>query len=199
MSDGAAFGVRDITVRHGERVALDNVTVDLPAGEVVAVVGGDGAGKSTLLRALAREVSTDSGEVRAPGKADMGFLPAGPGSWAALTVRQNLDFVGGMYGLSGDLPRDGAVLNLDQLLRAGQVCLAGVLVTGCEGPLPQLHHVGGFGAGHQHTAAAVVAGPQRGSLAMSAHRQRGRLGRLNQGGESDAERVAEPQECPRWG
>lgn len=103
MSDGAAFGVRDITVRHGERVALDNVSVDLPAGEVVAVVGGDGAGKSTLLRALAREVSTDSGEVRAPGKADMGFLPAGPGSWAALTVRQNLDFVGGMYGLSGDL------------------------------------------------------------------------------------------------
>ncbi|HEU5268091.1 MAG TPA: ABC transporter ATP-binding protein, partial [Jatrophihabitans sp.] len=64
-------------------------------------VGGDGAGKTTLLRALVREVALDAGRVSAPGKRDIGFLPASSGSWAALTVAQNIDFAAGVYGLSG--------------------------------------------------------------------------------------------------
>ncbi|WP_028049312.1 ABC transporter ATP-binding protein [Cellulomonas sp. URHD0024] len=95
------FGLRSATVRFGETVALDDVTVEVPAGSVVAVVGGDGAGKTTLLRALVREQRLDGGEVEAPGKQDLGFLPASSGSWASLSVRQNIDFVGGIYGLSG--------------------------------------------------------------------------------------------------
>lgn len=91
-----------VTVHFGDRPALDSVTVQVPAGAVVAVVGGDGAGKTTLLRALAREVIPDAGTVTAPEKHRLGFLPAGPGSWSALTVRQNLDFVGGAYGLAGE-------------------------------------------------------------------------------------------------
>lgn len=90
-----------VTVRFGERTALDDVSVDVPAGQVVALVGGDGAGKSTLLRTFVGAVIPDSGTVQAPGKHEIGFLSAGPGSWAALTVRQNLDFVGGIYGLAG--------------------------------------------------------------------------------------------------
>ena len=95
------FGVRSATVRFGDTLALDDVTVDVPAGTVVAVVGGDGAGKSTLLRALVRKQHLDSGEVEAPGKQDIGFLPASSGSWAGLSVTQNLDFVAGIYGLRG--------------------------------------------------------------------------------------------------
>ena len=38
----------------------------------------------------------------APDKAGLGFLPASAGSWAGLSVRQNLDFVAGIYGLTGD-------------------------------------------------------------------------------------------------
>jgi ABC-2 type transport system ATP-binding protein len=83
-------------------VALDDVTVEVPGGSVVAVVGGDGAGKSTLLRALAGEVSLDRGTVEAPPKQRLGYLPASSGSWAALTVAQNIDFVAGIYGLAGD-------------------------------------------------------------------------------------------------
>ncbi|MYR08240.1 ATP-binding cassette domain-containing protein [Gordonia sp. SID5947] len=92
---------RSVTVRFGGVTALEDVSVDVPAGQVVALVGGDGAGKSTLLRTFAREVAPDSGTVTAPGKHAIGFLSAGPGSWAALTVRQNLDFVGEAYGLAG--------------------------------------------------------------------------------------------------
>jgi ABC-2 type transport system ATP-binding protein len=96
------FGVRSLGVRFGNVVALDDVTVEIAPGAVVAVVGGDGAGKTTLLRALVREIRPDAGEVSAPAKADIGFLPSSSGSWAALTVAQNLDFAGGVFGLTGD-------------------------------------------------------------------------------------------------
>ncbi|MEP9394956.1 ABC transporter ATP-binding protein [Gordonia sp. VNK1] len=90
-----------LSVRFGGTTALHDVTVGLAAGTVVSVVGGDGAGKTTLLRTFAREVIPESGQVNSPDKSAMGFLPAGPGSWGALTVRQNLDFVGGIYGFTG--------------------------------------------------------------------------------------------------
>jgi ABC-2 type transport system ATP-binding protein len=70
-------------------------------GEVVVVVGGDGAGKTTLLRTMVGEVVLDSGSVDAPPAEQIGYLTAAAGSWPALTVRQNMDFVGGIYGLSG--------------------------------------------------------------------------------------------------
>jgi ABC-2 type transport system ATP-binding protein len=106
------FGVRSLSVRFGDVYALDDITVEVPRGTVVAVVGGDGAGKTTLLRALVREVRPDAGEVMAPAKDDIGFLPASSGSWAALTVTQNVDFAGGVFGLTGeDLTR-----RRDQLL-----------------------------------------------------------------------------------
>jgi ABC-2 type transport system ATP-binding protein len=95
------YAVRSATVRFGPAVALDDVTVEVPGGSVVAVVGGDGAGKSTLLRALAGEVSLDAGTVEAPPRQHLGYLPASSGSWAALTVTQNMDFVAGIYGLAG--------------------------------------------------------------------------------------------------
>ncbi|HET7243197.1 MAG TPA: ABC transporter ATP-binding protein [Streptosporangiaceae bacterium] len=96
------YSVRSATVRFGHVLALDDVTVEVPGGSVVAVVGGDGAGKSTLLRALAGEVPLDSGTIEAPPKQRLGYLPASSGSWAALTVTQNIDFVAGIYGLGGE-------------------------------------------------------------------------------------------------
>ena len=95
------YAVRSATVRFRHTLALDDVSVEVPRGSVVAVVGGDGAGKSTLLRALAGEVRLDEGTVDAPQRQRLGYLPASSGSWAALTVTQNIDFVAGIYGLAG--------------------------------------------------------------------------------------------------
>ncbi|GII98340.1 ABC-2 type transport system ATP-binding protein [Sediminihabitans luteus] len=102
MSRDPVAALDRVSVSFGDVDALRDVTLEVPAGQVVAVVGGDGAGKSTLLRALVREVHPDAGRVVAPSKADLGFLPASSGSWAALSVAQNLDFAGGVYGLTGD-------------------------------------------------------------------------------------------------
>ncbi len=95
------FAVDGATVRLGDHLALDDVSVDVEPGSVVAVVGGDGAGKSTLLRAVVGEVALESGTITAPDPSRIGYLPATAGSWPSLTVRQNMDFVGGIYGLTG--------------------------------------------------------------------------------------------------
>jgi ABC-2 type transport system ATP-binding protein len=95
------YYLRGASVRFGDTLALDDVTVDIEPGSVVAAVGGDGAGKTTLLRALVGEVPLDSGTAGVPPQQDIGYLPASSGSWSALTVAQNMDFVGGIYGLSG--------------------------------------------------------------------------------------------------
>src|SRR6266516_6121259 len=55
--------MRDIRVSFGGVHAVDSVTVDLHAGEVVGLVGGNGAGKSTLMRALSGAHPRDGGEI----------------------------------------------------------------------------------------------------------------------------------------
>jgi thiamine transport system ATP-binding protein len=61
--------VRDLTVRFGPgRAAVDGVSLDLPAGEVLAVLGPSGCGKSTLLRAIAGLEALDAGSVTYDGR-----------------------------------------------------------------------------------------------------------------------------------
>ncbi|HZX97952.1 MAG TPA: ABC transporter ATP-binding protein [Dermatophilaceae bacterium] len=96
------FAVRSATVRFGDTLALDDVTLQVEPGSVVAVVGGDGAGKTTLLRTLVGEVQLERGEVDAPPPEAIGYMPATAGSWLSLSVAQNMNFVGGIYGLSGN-------------------------------------------------------------------------------------------------
>jgi osmoprotectant transport system ATP-binding protein len=55
---------RNITHRFGAVTALDDVSVDVPAGSAVALVGESGSGKTTLLRCFNRLVEPDRGEVR---------------------------------------------------------------------------------------------------------------------------------------
>lgn len=100
------FGVYGVSVRYDHVLALEDVTLPVPAGAVTAVVGGDGAGKSTLLRALAGVVPVEHGSVVAPDRRRIGFMPTGGGTWAELTVDEHVDFVGAAHRLRGsDLER----------------------------------------------------------------------------------------------
>jgi ABC-2 type transport system ATP-binding protein len=96
------WGCRGLSVRYGDTVALEDVSVEVPAGTVAAVVGGDGAGKTTLLRALAGTVRPAGGTVRRPDRRRLGYVSAGPGVWTDLTVDENLSFAGRAYGLTTD-------------------------------------------------------------------------------------------------
>jgi ABC-2 type transport system ATP-binding protein len=98
-SGTGSWGVEGLGVRYGDRTALDGVTFAVAARSVAAVVGGDGAGKTSLLRALAGTVRPSAGTVRRPDDRRIGYMSAGPGVWADLTVAENLEFTGRAYGL----------------------------------------------------------------------------------------------------
>src|ERR1700761_9169011 len=55
--------VRNLQKRFGDFTALDNVTLDFPAGELVALLGPSGCGKTTLLRVIAGLEFADAGQV----------------------------------------------------------------------------------------------------------------------------------------
>ena len=66
--------VRDLTVRFDDTLAVDDVGLELPAGEVLAVLGPSGCGKSTLLRAVAGLEALDAGSVAYDGQ-DLAGVP----------------------------------------------------------------------------------------------------------------------------
>jgi iron complex transport system ATP-binding protein len=66
---------RGVTVRIGAKTLLDDVSLDVAAGERVALVGPNGAGKSTLLRAIAGELRPTAGVIRLKGRDVAAYAP----------------------------------------------------------------------------------------------------------------------------
>ena len=96
--------------RFGDRLAVDDVSFTLEAGEIFALLGPNGAGKTTTLRILAGLIAPSAGSVEIDGqpmgpqsapqlRARIGFLTEAPGLWDRLTVRQNLLVYARLYGL----------------------------------------------------------------------------------------------------
>jgi len=86
-----------LTRRFGERLAVEDVSFELAAGEIFALLGPNGAGKTTTLRMLAGLIAPTSGSVRRQGS--IGLLTEAPGLWERLTVRRNLITYARLYGL----------------------------------------------------------------------------------------------------
>ncbi|MER8070262.1 ABC transporter ATP-binding protein [Streptomyces sp. NPDC094034] len=71
-----ALTLRDITVRADDRLVLDRLTLDIPAGSTLAVVGASGSGKTTLALVAGAALPPDEGEVRLDG-ADLAVTDRG--------------------------------------------------------------------------------------------------------------------------
>ena len=102
---------RGLSRRFGPRIAVDDVSLEVTPGEIVALLGPNGAGKTTTMRLLAGLIAPTTGSVtidgihltRATGSAlrsRIGFLTEAPGLWDRLTVRENLRVYAGLYALA---------------------------------------------------------------------------------------------------
>jgi len=68
------YYVRDISVKFGERILLDEVSFMISPKERIGLIGRNGAGKSTLLKIIAGEISPDGGALEFPTKTTVGYL-----------------------------------------------------------------------------------------------------------------------------
>jgi len=84
----AALDIRGLTVAYGSRVALRDVSLDLPEGQLLGLVGPNGSGKTTLIRAVSGVVIPQDGGIRLDG-ADARGLSAREMALRVAVVPQN--------------------------------------------------------------------------------------------------------------
>ena len=107
-----AIEVRGLTRRFGAFVAVNDLTFDVRQGEIFGFLGSNGAGKSTTIRMLCGLLRPTSGTARVGGidvgrdpeavKQRIGYMSQRFSLYEKLTVDQNINFFGGVYGLSGE-------------------------------------------------------------------------------------------------
>lgn len=108
--------INGVSHRYGETHALDEISVDLPAGCIVGLIGPDGVGKSTLMGLVAGVRKIQAGEVMVLGgdvrhsrhRSRIGpriaYMPQGLGKnlYSELSVAENLDFFGRLFDQNAD-------------------------------------------------------------------------------------------------
>jgi ABC-2 type transport system ATP-binding protein len=100
----------DVTKRYGTKLAVDRLTLVVPAGELFAFLGPNGAGKTTTIKMLCGLLFPTSGSVRVGGhelQADgerarqlIAYVPDTPFLYDKLTGREFLQFIADMYGMA---------------------------------------------------------------------------------------------------
>ncbi|HET6381015.1 MAG TPA: ABC transporter ATP-binding protein [candidate division Zixibacteria bacterium] len=143
-TDAHAIGVRDLTKRYGEVLALDGLSLDVPAGSVYGFLGPNGAGKTTTLRILTSLARADAGEAWVMGvpvgdgepnrRGLIGYLDQDPRFHGWMRGRELLLLVGDLYGMRGAALR----ARVDEVLEVvGLTEAAGRSISGYSGGMRQ--------------------------------------------------------------
>src|SRR3569832_1331719 len=104
--------VQNITKTYGRQKALDNVSFEVGAGQVVGFLGPNGAGKSTMMKIITCFIPQSSGsamvcdydvtEQAIEVRKNVGYLPENNPLYLEMYVKEYLDFVAGVYHLNGN-------------------------------------------------------------------------------------------------
>ena len=139
MSDAFAIDVEGLNKHFGDKHVVKDFSLQVKPGEIFGFLGPNGSGKTTSIRMLCGLLTPDSGSGSCLGydvvrqtraiKREVGYMTQRFSLWEDLTIRENLDFIARMYGMSD---RRAAVTRaLDELgLASRQNQLAGTLSGG---------------------------------------------------------------------
>lgn len=122
-SSGPAVVIHGLRVVRGKRLVIPDLDLEVPAGEVVGLLGPSGSGKSTLIRCIVGVQIIESGTVTvlghpagsAPLRDDVGYVTQNPSVYADLTVRENVAYFGRAVGLRGTELRDAVDRTLTEV------------------------------------------------------------------------------------
>lgn len=117
--------VKNLVKKFGSFVANDHITFNVKKGEIFGFLGANGAGKTTALRILSGLSYPTSGEVKVAGfdvykegekvKKNIGYMSQKFSLYEDLTVRENIRFYGGIYGLSNKYIKEKTESLLERL------------------------------------------------------------------------------------
>lgn len=136
MNEKAIIKAEEIAKSFGEKQVLDGINLEIKAGEIFGIIGMSGSGKTTLLNMLIGFLKPDAGDIKfrmehllelhdkeaqfrsvykrgIDLRRIIGFAAQTPSFYPSLTVRENLDYFGSLYGLS----RDQRKSNIQTLLK----------------------------------------------------------------------------------
>lgn len=98
---------KDLTKSFGDNLAVDRLSLSIPAGEVFGLLGPNGAGKTTTIRMLTALIAPSSGEASVAGfkvgsqdyqiRKSVGILTENPGMYNQLSAERNLSFFAQLY------------------------------------------------------------------------------------------------------
>ena len=98
---------KNVSKSFGEKVALDNVTLDIPKGKIFGLLGPNGAGKTTLIRIINRITIPNSGSVLFDGRPitqddveKIGYLPEERGLYRKMKVGEQAMYFAQLKGMS---------------------------------------------------------------------------------------------------
>ncbi len=111
-----AVSCQQLTRRFGQFTATDQVSFEVRQGEIFGLLGPNGAGKSTTFKMLCGLLKPSSGVAHVAGldlahatsaaKSQLGYMAQKFSLYSLLSVRQNLEFSAGVYGLTGALRQE---------------------------------------------------------------------------------------------
>ena len=104
------LNIRNFTKTFGEKVAVDDLTLNIESGEIYGFIGHNGAGKSTTIKACAGILQFDAGEILIDGmdirrqpldcKRITAYIPDNPDLYEYMTGLKYLNFIGDIFGVS---------------------------------------------------------------------------------------------------
>lgn len=110
------ISMRNLTKRFGEKIALDNLNLEVAGGELFSFLGPNGAGKTTTIKLMTGLLKPTSGEILIGGydiqkdaisaKRLIGYIPDFPFLYEKLTAREFIEFIGMLYKMnSGEIDK----------------------------------------------------------------------------------------------